>query len=49
MAIASPSHLNNLFGDETLLRGEEPLADLLARAHAESAAFLRETSVDLIY
>jgi uncharacterized protein YbbC (DUF1343 family) len=49
MAIASPSHLNNLFGDETLLRGEEPLADLLARAHAESAAYLRETVVDQIY
>ena len=49
MAVTSPSHLNNLFGDDTLLRGEEPLDDLLARARAESAAFLRETAVDLIY
>lgn len=49
MAITNPSHLNNLFGDDALLRGEEPLDDLLARARTESAAFLQETAVDLIY
>ncbi len=49
MAITNPTHLNNLFGDDALLRGGEPLDDLLARARTESAAFLRETSVDLIY
>lgn len=49
MTITSPSHLNNLFGDDTLVRGEEPLDDLLARARDESAAFLEETACDLIY
>ena len=49
MAITSPSHLNNLFGDDALLSGREPLDDLLARARAESSAFLQETAVDMIY
>lgn len=49
MAITNPSHLNNLFGDDALLRGGEPLDDLLARARTESAAFLRESAVDRIY
>lgn len=47
--ISSPTHLNHLFGDDALLRGEEPLESLLARGRAESAAFLRETAQDRLY
>ena len=49
MAITSPGHLNHLFGDDTLMRGSEPLPGLLARARAESAAFLRKTAIDRLY
>lgn len=49
LAITSPAHLNHLFGDDALLRGTESLANLLARARAESASFLQETADDLLY
>jgi uncharacterized protein YbbC (DUF1343 family) len=49
MAVTSSPHLNNLFGDDALLRAEEPLPDLFDRARRESAAFLAETACDLIY
>ena len=47
--VIRPKQLDNLFGDDALRLGEEPLEALLARGRAESEAFRRETAQYLLY
>ena len=47
--VIRPKQLDNLFGDDALRLGGEPLEALLARGRAESEAFRRETAQYLLY